>query len=396
MNLLFIPDHILSYVSGFGIVQAVLLASLIYFHRNSNRSVNIFLASYIFFMSLVMCMPLVIKTFGWQRSYFQLPFPLITGPLLYLYFRSFHEKIGFKQAWPHFAVFVLFYIPTYFHITRFTALYPDAKEVPPALLQNPVTIILNYFKMGQSIVYFFLCRRLLGSYQRSAKNSFSEAGKIDLRWARVLANGFIIVVFSGIVLFGMMIRFPQQVISLLLINMTIATVYIYITAFIGIMQQGIWQLPVEITRVQDFMEVKAIITEKKEVAFAKKARPVMADAKLDDLVVKITELMEKDKLYQETELTLQDISGKLNIPAYQVSQAINERMNKSFYELVNSYRVKEAKQLLLDPSNKNYTVLSVGFEAGFNSKTTFNTVFKKFTGLTPTDYREKKRMSAVA
>jgi AraC-like DNA-binding protein len=66
-------------------------------------------------------------------------------------------------------------------------------------------------------------------------------------------------------------------------------------------------------------------------------------------------------------------------------------MKKNFYDLINGYRVEEAKRLLLDTKNRNYTILSVGFEAGFNSKTTFNTVFKKFTGHTPTDFRETHR-----
>jgi len=70
-------------------------------------------------------------------------------------------------------------------------------------------------------------------------------------------------------------------------------------------------------------------------------------------------------------------------------------LKKSFYDVINSYRVEEAKRLLLDEKNRNYTILSVGFEAGFNSKTTFNPVFKKFTGVTPTEYRDNKTRVAV-
>lgn len=70
-------------------------------------------------------------------------------------------------------------------------------------------------------------------------------------------------------------------------------------------------------------------------------------------------------------------------------------MKRNFYDLVNSYRVEEAKRLLLDPKNSNYTILSVGFEAGFNSKTTFNTVFKKFTGLSPTEFKERKKIATI-
>jgi YesN/AraC family two-component response regulator len=94
-------------------------------------------------------------------------------------------------------------------------------------------------------------------------------------------------------------------------------------------------------------------------------------------------------------LTLQQLADKLQLPTYQVSQAINEGMKKNFYDLVNGYRVEEAKRLLVDLKNKNYTILSVGFEAGFNSKTTLNTVFKKFTGFTPTEFRNKDKEITV-
>ena len=80
---------------------------------------------------------------------------------------------------------------------------------------------------------------------------------------------------------------------------------------------------------------------------------------------KIVALLEKEKIYQEPELTIKNMADKIEIPYYQVSQAINDVLNKNFYDLVNGYRVEEAKRLLLHPDNRNYTILSVGFEAGF-------------------------------
>ena len=131
----------------------------------------------------------------------------------------------------------------------------------------------------------------------------------------------------------------------------------------------------------------------------KKEKTALNTSKAEDLVKGIVMLMEEDKLYQETELTLQQLAEKLQAPTYQVSAALNDGLKKNFYDVVNGYRVEEAKRLLLDAKNRNYTILSVGFEAGFNSKTTFNTVFKKFTGLTPTEYRDKQnkteRLEAV-
>jgi AraC-like DNA-binding protein len=70
-------------------------------------------------------------------------------------------------------------------------------------------------------------------------------------------------------------------------------------------------------------------------------------------------------------------------------------LNKTFYDLVNGYRVEEAKRLLLDPKSKNNKILAIAFDSGFNSKTTFNTVFKKFTGFTPSDFKEQHAKDLV-
>jgi AraC-like DNA-binding protein len=66
---------------------------------------------------------------------------------------------------------------------------------------------------------------------------------------------------------------------------------------------------------------------------------------------------------------------------------INEEFLVNFYDFVNKYRVEEAKRLLLD-NNRNYKIIAIAYEVGFNSKATFNRVFKKFTGLTPSDFKE--------
>ena len=117
----------------------------------------------------------------------------------------------------------------------------------------------------------------------------------------------------------------------------------------------------------------------------------MSPAQITALAEKIIALLEAERLYQEPDLTLQQLAGRLQSSVHHLSQAINDGLGKNFYDLVNGYRVAEAKRLLLDPKNTNFTILSVGFEAGFNSKTTFNTVFKKFTGQTPTEYRAAQK-----
>jgi len=231
------------------------------------------------------------------------------------------------------------------------------------------------------------------SYQRSIRQLFSETSNIDLQWAKFLVNGYLALVLLFVAVYPLMVKYPDQFNLLLLLNMSLATPYIYVATYKGILQHTIWQIQPEIKKenVQEqILHAEKIDTTEINIEKIKQEKPIISEAKLDDLVKKVTSLMEVEKIYQEPELTLQQLAKKLEVPVYQVSQTLNEGMKKNFYDVVNGYRVEEAKRLLLDEKNKNYTILSVGFEAGFNSKTTFNTVFKKFTGMTPTEFRAEQ------
>lgn len=99
--------------------------------------------------------------------------------------------------------------------------------------------------------------------------------------------------------------------------------------------------------------------------------------------------MDEHKPFAEPNLTLKNLATNLGISERYLSQVINEYKHQNFFDFVNSYRVQYAMELLQDKSNNRRIMLDILFEAGFNSKTTFNTVFKKQTGLTPTDYKRK-------
>ena len=102
-----ISVKMLLFIAGVGILQAIFLASLIYFHPKSDRSVNKYLALYIFWLSMPMFTSVVGHFFTWQYLILMDPFPLLAGPLLYLYVRSFKEAISWQKAWPHFVLFAL-------------------------------------------------------------------------------------------------------------------------------------------------------------------------------------------------------------------------------------------------------------------------------------------------
>jgi AraC-like DNA-binding protein len=98
--------------------------------------------------------------------------------------------------------------------------------------------------------------------------------------------------------------------------------------------------------------------------------------------------MEKDKLYFNGKLSIQDVSEKLNIPRQYISEVLNEHMNTNFQDFINEYRVEEFIKRLKNDQNNHFTLLGIAMDVGFNSKSSFNAIFKKFKGLTPTQFKK--------
>ncbi|MCV9926124.1 AraC family transcriptional regulator [Flavobacterium sp. LS1R49] len=99
--------------------------------------------------------------------------------------------------------------------------------------------------------------------------------------------------------------------------------------------------------------------------------------------------MEEEEPFLEPSLTIQELATQIKMPVRDLSILINHHMNLHFFDFVNEYRIKKAMKILSDPSKKNLTVLEILYEVGFNSKSSFNTSFKKYTNLTPTAFRSQ-------
>jgi AraC-like DNA-binding protein len=105
-----------------------------------------------------------------------------------------------------------------------------------------------------------------------------------------------------------------------------------------------------------------------------------------DLVNKIRKYMMIEKPYLNRELTIYDLSSQLKISRHTLSEVINEHMGMNFYNLVNEYRIKEVKGRMDKEEYRNLTILAIAYDSGFNSKSSFNTIFKEKTGQTPSEY----------
>ena len=130
----------------------------------------------------------------------------------------------------------------------------------------------------------------------------------------------------------------------------------------------------------------------------KKSRTNVADQKKTALnpqfareyAKKLTYLLETKKVFRNENLSVQLLAKELAIPTYQLSRIINEHMNKTFPELINHYRIEEAKKLLTITKESDQKILDIGYDVGFSTKTSFNKVFKKYTRMTPSEFRKKQ------
>ncbi|MCD0469766.1 AraC family transcriptional regulator [Flavobacterium sp. JAS] len=129
--------------------------------------------------------------------------------------------------------------------------------------------------------------------------------------------------------------------------------------------------------------VKDLISEEKNI------RPLaVSEKEYNEELLKLQQYMIAEKPFLNPSLTIQDISADIKIPVRDLSLLINHKLEQHFYDFVNTYRIESAMGILKDVTKSKVTILEILYDVGFNSKSSFNTAFKKHTGFTPTDYRK--------
>jgi AraC-like DNA-binding protein len=134
-------------------------------------------------------------------------------------------------------------------------------------------------------------------------------------------------------------------------------------------------------------ELKQDAVDKKETD--KYIKSGLKQGQAQDYLEKLISYVEVNKPYLNRDLNIHDLSLMIGIQRHNITQVLNENHKRNFFTFINEYRVKEVIERFSDPKYNHYTILAIAFDAGFNSKTTFNSIFKNQTGLTPSKFREK-------
>jgi AraC-like DNA-binding protein len=119
-------------------------------------------------------------------------------------------------------------------------------------------------------------------------------------------------------------------------------------------------------------------------------KQLLSEEKLNTLKAVLLEKMQAEKPYLDPELNLPSLARQMDLSVHEMSELINLGFGENFAQFVNRHRLEESKRLLLSEKHAHLSMVGIAFEAGFNSKTAFNTAFKKMVGVSPTEYREKE------
>ena len=308
-------------------------------------------------------------------------FPIILGPILFFYTKSLvneNNAISFRNFFLHAIPFL--FVST-FLLFEFYFLSPQEKLIYYEKETQGETsgfIYIAEFFINFSIPFYSIVSlHLLKKHLKQIKLSFSNIKNIDLHWLKIVLICMILVSFVS-VLMGLLsdfLNFISYEDGDYLLYITL-TVIIYFLGYYGIKQKPVLSNENTVSQIESTPTLKP-----------KYATSSLKDVEKEKLIKRLTNSMENEKPYLNENLTLKELANKLETSPNNLSQIINEKFNRNFYEFINEYRISEVKSLLADPDYSHYSILGIAFESGFNSKSTFNSVFKQFTGKTPSEFR---------
>jgi len=219
------------------------------------------------------------------------------------------------------------------------------------------------------IVYGAACLFQLVRCRALLKDSYSNIEKIDFVWLHLLIGGFLLTWTWSLTTHVYGFHQPGDVSDAMgIIGNYMTFVLISVLIFYALVSLGV------------FEGINQHI---------KSGRTADRDPVGPDEVDRIRAAMHLERLYLNPRLTVDNFAEQVALPPRRLSSVIKCQFGRNFLEFVNGYRVAEAKRILADPANSDRSVLDIALKAGFNSKATFNRFFKKFTGVTPTEYRRR-------
>ena len=366
--------YLVGSLQGFVLVTALLL-------RRPHLLANRLMAAFVAVFSIDMLFMFLMSVLDYHRHTGLLvvsdPLPFLYGPLIYLYTRTLTS--GQTRLRPRDLLHAIPCLAHYASLVPVLLASPEAKivywEQVIGLRCDTGVKIWGTLVIVLALGYLVTVQWLLRRHAHAIRERFSTLERMTLDWLRFLAGAFLglwlvsfviyVLVQTGVVVGE---RFGVIYIG--------ATLLIYAIGWMGLRQPAVLGVASEAPAASG------------PVQKYEKAR--LTDKQAEDIATRLLALMASAAPWRRNGLTLVELAAELGEPPHRVSQVLNERLGANFHDFVNEYRVREVTTRLADPTQDHLTLLSLALDAGFSSKSTFNSIFKKFTGKTPSAWRREQ------
>lgn len=227
----------------------------------------------------------------------------------------------------------------------------------------------------QSVLYTAVAFLKIRKHQKNLQLFSSDTTEIDLSWLERI----IIILFATSLSFALYSFLNDMPAPNAYINF-IELLAIFFIAYYSTKQKEIYPV--------DEKQRTELIAFNEEPPVPDPKRKIISDEEITLLKQRLTSLMIQQQPYLDSELNLVKLADLMSLSSHQLSYLINTGFNENFFQYINNYRVEKAKDLLRSNEKNNLSILGIAFESGFNSKTSFNTTFKKITNTTPSEFKK--------
>ncbi len=352
----------------------IFISVILNLRKKGDTVANLLISGFVLIHSLFM----IHLSLFYSKYNFGLPHTLYTstlfsflyGPLIYFYFRRIRELYRFKM------IDLLHLAPTILLLLFFLPIYMKSAEEKTHLLYNRdeilhwVLTMVVVLKAISLSIYGYLIFRI---YMKNTHKGHPEIKT----WKRniLILNSFYVVTYLiyGLALImyisGGLFIYPQTV------AMCVLVLYVAYTAY-----------------VQPRVFSKKYIFDELGSKYEKSGLTPGFSVELQQ---QLLTLLKQDKVYRDNTLNLNTLSEQMGTTRHNLSQVINEHFSMNFFNLINKFRIEEAREILRNDINKNLNIIDVAYDVGFNNKVTFNKAFKEETSLTPTQYIKSLRTAPL-
>ncbi len=354
------------YVGFIGLFITVVLNLRKRSDKIANLLMSIFVLQHSFFIIHICFLLTNYQYYLPHTLYMSTVFSFTYGPLIYFYFKRVTSKYKFRlvDLWhllPTFLLVVFLLYPVY---------VLTAEEKLKMMLNGttPHGSLITISKLISLLIYGVL---VINMYRDSVKNN-SAISAAWYKWQRniVIFCSVYIVTYSIYAVLIVSHIYSGFLFHIQVAAMAVLVLYVSYTAFVSPSIFGNWKVIKTESLKQPAKYQKSGLTESLSLEFRDK----------------LLFLLNTQKIYRQNDITLQKLSILLDTTRHNTSQIINEHFELNFFELINMYRIEEAKELLKGEKPKNFNIIDVAYEVGFNNKVTFNKSFKKYNNVTPTQY----------